>query len=113
MLVSQMVRREAASRWRSCFFAFILVLLCIGTANCLQAVTNSRTTLLSSYGLYGDVITTIEIGVAMEVYCRVSDISVYDDPYWLNVTVGVFNGWVADYYTDCGGTGFCMVPDCL
>lgn len=74
---------------------------------------NSRIILFFSYGLYGDVIIMIEIGVVMEVYCRVLDISVYDDLYWFNVIVGVFNGWVVDYYIDCGGMGFCMVLDCF
>lgn len=100
--------------------AVLLVLHCITTTNAalstppVPAVTNSRTTLLTGYGPTSNVITTLLINTSLEIYCRVSDVYVFDDPWWLNVTVpdlGI-QGWVADYYADCGYIGYCQAALC-
>ena len=101
--------------------AVLLIFHCIATCSALcsavngtLAVTNSRTTLLQEYGPAGNVLTTLEQNVCLILQCRVQDAFVYDDPYWLLVTVpdiGI-QGWVADYYADCGYVGYCQVQMC-
>lgn len=98
--------------------AVVLICNCVTCINSqlVPAVTNSRTTLLDGYGPTSNVLTTLERGASFVVNCRVSDAFVYDDPWWLNVTVdgvGIGSGWVADYYADCGYIGYCEVVSCF
>ena len=111
--------------WWSLLLAALLVFQCVTIATAFSsacvpallsgtAVTNSATTLLTDYGVLGNVITTLDLGTTLDICCRVSDVSIYDDPWWLYVFVPELGmaGWVADYYADCGYIGYCIVPDC-
>lgn len=107
---------ELICSWAFLFLAIVLVSHCITFSNSqnISAVTNSRTTLLEGYGPTSKVLTTLESGEPFSIYCRVSDALVYDDPWWLRVSVaGVGDGWVADYYADCGYIGYCEAPLCI
>lgn len=75
---------------------------------------NSRMILLEGYGLMSKVFIIFESGELFSIYCRVFDVLVYDDLWWFCVSVvGVGDGWVVDYYVDCGYIGYCEVFLCI
>ena len=95
----------------SCFIVAVLVLQLFTTAHG-QYLTNDWVILYYNHTLSSNAITTLPAKTLVTLNCMVTDEvnAVNGDPYWLNVTVTGYNGWVPDYYVDCSGicvTGCC------
>lgn len=95
----------------------VLLLSCFACASCIEG-TLLDSTLLQLYPGNGEtVLTTLPYNCVVDVTCRTPNASVYGDPWWLLVTYAPpndasINGWVADYYVDCGNVGNCNVVSC-
>ena len=77
-----------------------------------QYLTNDWVILYYNHTLSSNALTTLPAKTLVTLDCRVYDLvnAVNSDPYWLNVTVTGYTGWVPDYYVDCSGT--CIVACC-
>lgn len=61
------------------------------------------------------VITTLFPNTSVQVMCKIADVVVFDDPWWLKVHVWEtgLEGFVADYWVQCRHAGYCQVPFCV
>jgi hypothetical protein len=97
------------------FLVAVLVASCFCVAQgAITGTILSRTLLQVSPGAGATVLTTLTPSTVVSVMCRTQSNVVFDDPWWLKVWVPAtgMNGWVADYYVDCGAVGNCNVAQC-
>ncbi|KAG0584704.1 hypothetical protein KC19_3G229100 [Ceratodon purpureus] len=105
----------AKSRLLSIFLVAVLVASCLCFAQgAITGTILNRTLLQGSPGAGTVVLTTLTPRTVVTVLCRTQSDFVFDDPWWLKVTVPATGmvGWVADYYVDCGGVGNCNIFQC-